>query len=60
MSASDTPSRTKSAYAFIEAHCNEYDAKIMCKVLGVARAGYYARLNTQYPIGHWKLRGNSS
>lgn len=31
-------------YKFIEAHSEEYDIKTMCRVLDVARAGYYAWL----------------
>ena len=31
-------------YEFIKAHRHEYDIKTMCRVLDVARAGYYAWL----------------
>ena len=40
-----TPSKTRQAYKFIEAYSGEFNVKAMCKVLGVARAGYYAWLN---------------
>jgi putative transposase len=35
---------TRRIYKFIEAHSEEYDIKTMCRVLDVARAGYYAWL----------------
>lgn len=38
------PSRTRQAYQFIESHQDEYSIQTMCRVLGVARAGYYAWL----------------
>lgn len=36
--------RVRRAYEFIKAHRNEYDVRTMCRVLDVARAGYYAWL----------------
>lgn len=45
MSASKTPSKVRRAYKFIEAHSDEYSISAMCRVLGVARAGYYAWLS---------------
>lgn len=36
--------RVRRAYDFIKAHSDEYDVSTMCRVLGVARAGYYAWL----------------
>ena len=35
---------TRRIYKFIDAHSEEYDIKTMCRVLDVARAGYYAWL----------------
>lgn len=35
---------TRRIYEFIKAHSDEYDIKTMCRVLDVARAGYYAWL----------------
>ena len=37
-------SRVRRSYEFIKAHCDEYDVTMMCRVLDVARAGYYAWL----------------
>jgi hypothetical protein len=34
----------RRTYEFIKAHKNEYDVATMCRVLDVARAGYYAWL----------------
>lgn len=48
MPANKTPSRTRQAYKFIEAHCDQFSVKTICRVLGVARAGYYVWLN--HPI----------
>ena len=31
----------RSAYEFIKAHRNRYSVQVMCRVLGVARSGYY-------------------
>jgi putative transposase len=36
--------RVRRTYDFIKAHSDEYDVSTMCRVLGVARAGYYAWL----------------
>lgn len=36
--------RTRRIYEFIRTHSHEYDIKTMCRVLDVARAGYYAWL----------------
>lgn len=35
----------RQAYKFIEAHSDEYSISAMCRVLGAARAGYYAWLS---------------
>lgn len=48
MSASKTPSKIRKAYKFIEAHRDEFSIQVMCRILGVARAGYYAWLD--HPI----------
>lgn len=45
MSGSKAESKTRRAYAFIEAHSAEFNVKTMCELLGVARAGYYPWLN---------------
>jgi len=44
------PSKVRRAYEFIKAHRNEYDVTTMCRVLDVARAGYYAWL--QEPLSN--------
>jgi len=36
--------RVRRAYEFIKAHRGEYDVSTICRVLDVARAGYYAWL----------------
>jgi putative transposase len=48
MSGHRTPSKTRQAYKFIEAHSDEFNIQTMCRLLGVARAGYYAWL--QQPV----------
>lgn len=45
MSGIKASSNTRQAYKFIEAYSDEYSVQTMCRVLGVARAGYYAWLN---------------
>lgn len=35
-------SKTKQAYKFIDAHRDEFSVQMMCRLLGVTRAGYYA------------------
>jgi hypothetical protein len=45
MSSKKLPSRTRRAYQFIESHRNEFSVQMMCLLLGVARAGYYAWLD---------------
>jgi putative transposase len=37
-------SKVRQAYKFIEAHKNEFGIETMCRVLGVARSGYYSWL----------------
>lgn len=44
MAAQKSPSRARLAYMFIEAHSSEHSVESMCRLLGVARAGYYAWL----------------
>jgi putative transposase len=44
MSSRSRAWRTRRIYGFIKAHSHEYDIKTMCRVLDVARAGYYAWL----------------
>lgn len=48
MSTQKVPSKARRAYKFIEAHRKEFDVKAMCRLLGVARAGYYEWL--KHPI----------
>ena len=45
MSGNKAISKTRQAYKFIDAHSDEFGVQTMCRVLGVARAGYYAWLN---------------
>ena len=40
-----TSSKTRKAYKFIEAHRNKHSIQTMCRLLGMARAGYYAWLD---------------
>src|SRR5579863_10069257 len=44
MSSRSRAWRTRRIYEFLKAHSHEYDIKTMCRVLDVARAGYYAWL----------------
>ncbi len=44
MSAQKVPSKARLAYRFIDAHRDEFSIQMMCKLLGIARAGYYAWL----------------
>jgi putative transposase len=48
MPSTKTPSKARRAYKFIESHQNEFSIQLMCRLLGVARAGYYAWL--EHPI----------
>lgn len=48
MSKQKNPSKARQAYKFIEAHSDKYSVQVMCRLLGVARAGYYAWL--QHPV----------
>jgi len=41
MFAGKATSKTKRAYKFIDAHRDEFSVQMMCRLLGVARAGYY-------------------
>ncbi len=44
MATDRSSSKTRQAYRFIEAHAGDFSIQTMCRVLGVARAGYYAWL----------------
>ena len=46
--AGKAQSRTRKAYTFIEANRDRFSVSMMCRLLGVARAGYYAWL--EHPI----------
>src|SRR5512134_3602497 len=48
MSAKRAAGRVREIYKFIETHQKEYGVEAMCRVLGVARSGYYEWL--QQPI----------
>jgi putative transposase len=39
------PWGTRRVYEFIKAHTQEFDVKLMCRVLDVTRSGYYAWLH---------------
>lgn len=43
-----SPSKTRLAYQFIEGLSDEFSVQVMCRLLEVARAGYYAWL--QKPV----------
>jgi putative transposase len=45
MSTRPTAGRVRSVYEFIQAHRGNYGAQTMCRVLGVARSGYYKWLS---------------
>ena len=44
MSAKQAAGKVREIYRFIEAHRTEFGVEAMCRVLGVARSGYYAWL----------------
>jgi putative transposase len=50
MSAHKGASKARQAYRFMEAHHEEFSVQTMCRVLGVARAGYYDWL--KHPISN--------
>ena len=41
MSSKRSAGRVRETYRFIEAHQKQYSVEVMCRVLGVARSGYY-------------------
>ena len=41
MSVKRSAGRVRETYRFIEAHQKRYSVEVMCRVLGVARSGYY-------------------
>lgn len=45
MSTHKFPSKARRAYKFIESHRNEFSIQVMCRLLRVARADYYAWLD---------------
>ena len=45
MATHRNPSKVRQAHKFIDAHRNEFNINAMCRVLGIARAGYYAWLD---------------
>ena len=57
MSKRNLLSKAKRAYQFIEAHRGEFSVALMCRMLGVARAGHYASLDQ--PISD-RVRGCSA
>jgi len=42
MSADRVRSKTRRAYKYTDAHRDEFSIQVMCRLLGVARAGFYA------------------
>jgi len=42
MSTGKITSKTRRIHKFIDAHRNEFSIQMMCRLLGVTRAGYYA------------------
>ena len=50
MSTRLTAGSVRQIYKFIEAHRHEHSVQVMCRVLGVARSGYYDWL--QHPISN--------
>jgi len=49
MSVGKAPSKARRAYKFIEAHRDEFSIQVMCRLLGIARAGYYTWLHHPVP-----------
>lgn len=45
MSVRKAPTKITTAHRFIEAHCDKFSIQVMCRILGVARAGYYEKAN---------------
>jgi putative transposase len=45
MSVDKARSKARRAYKSIEMHRDEFRIKVMCRLLGIARAGYYAWLD---------------
>ena len=53
MSTHKAPSKTRREYRFIESRRNGFSIQMMCRLIGVARAGYYAWLD-HYKSGFLK------
>lgn len=57
MSAGKVTSKIRRAYKFIDAHRDEFSIQMMCRLLGVARADYYAWREHLDPIKLRNMRG---
>ena len=52
--------RTRATDEFIETRRQEHDVELICRSLGVARGGYYARLKKPYQMVPERMLGCSS